>query len=99
MRPSTGWGQVIRFDAFKSPDRLSPRQRAEKAVCSFVNEFVDLFNEEPLSVRLACVCNLLCMVFWMAVAAFVRCARRLPYFEPTQLSDESGKSVYVDRTD
>lgn len=86
MKESVGWNGVIRFNDIKPvmPSELPPEQRAEHAVCSFANEFIDIFNTQPLSTRLACVAKLSAMVSMMALAAVAASVKKLPYVEPNK---------------
>jgi hypothetical protein len=86
MKQSQGWNSVIRFDDIKPVDveQLEPEQRAEHTVCTFVNEFIDIFNNEPLSTRLACVAKLSAMVGMLAASALVAGMHKLPYVEPNR---------------
>lgn len=86
MRQSQGWGSVIRFDDLRpvKKEELPPVQRAEHTICSFINEFIDIFNNEPLSTRLACVAQLSAMVACLSSAAILANFKRLPYVEPNR---------------
>lgn len=84
MKHAEGWNQVIRFDSIKPIDYkgLPPEQQAEHIVCTFVNEFIDIFNTQPLSTRLACVGKLAAMVGFLSMAAMAANIKKLPYVEP-----------------
>lgn len=94
MKFSEGWGQVIRFDDYRRPETKTPEAEAQTAVCSFMNTFVDIFNQESFIVRLRCVLMLGWMVLALAVAAVIAQWHRLPYVEPTHLEDSRGKRVF-----
>jgi hypothetical protein len=88
MKQAQGWNQVIKFDSFREPAALPPEKKAEHTVCSFTNEFIDIFNSEPLATRLACVAKLAGMVAGLTTLAVMASYRKIPYVEPTQLEQE-----------
>ena len=96
MKAGEGWNSVIRFDALKpvKKEELTPEQRAEHAVCAFANDFIDIFNTQPLHRRLECVAKLYLMVNTLALAAFAASFQRLPYVEPNRFPvEKDGKRL------
>jgi hypothetical protein len=96
MKQSQGWAEVIRFDALKpiNKETLTPEQQANHTVCQFTNEFIDIFNTQPLPVRLKAVANLFAMVQCLSLAAFAASFHKLPYVEPNRFDTDKGKPVY-----
>lgn len=96
MKQSQGWNSVIRFDSLEPVDKakLPVKQKAAHTVCEFANEFIEIFNTQPLGVRLVCVGQLFAMVNMLALSAFLASARRLPYVEPHRFEmEKNGKPL------